>query len=197
MSLVIKICGLRDAKTVDATVAAGADAIGFVFTKSIREVSTDEAIRASVNIPSGVRRIAVMKHPTDDEWQAVLKEYAPDVLQTDAADFASLSVPDAIERWPVYREGVSVPEAGTTYVYEGKKSGAGQTVDWSKAAPLSAVGNMILAGGLNAANVGHAIAAARPYGLDLSSGVESAPGEKDPELIEAFISAARAAEKNL
>ena len=197
MSLIIKICGFRDARQVDAAVAAGADAIGFVFAESIREVSTEVANRASANIPSGVRRIAVMKHPTDNEWQAVLKGYAPDVLQTDAADFASLSVPDAIERWPVFREGVSVPDAGTTYVYEGKKSGAGQTVDWSAAAPLSAVGNMILAGGLNAANVGHAIATARPYGLDVSSGVESSPGEKDAELIEAFISAARAAEKNL
>ena len=197
MSLVIKICGFRDAKRVDAAVAAGADAIGFVFAQSIREVSTEVATRASANIPSGVRRIAVMKHPTDDEWQAVLKDYAPDVLQTDAADFASLNVPDAIERWPVFREGVSVPDAGTTYVYEGKKSGAGQTVDWSTAAPFSAVGNMILAGGLNAANVGKAIATARPYGLDVSSGVESAPGEKDAGMIEAFINAARAAERDL
>ena len=73
MSLFVKICGLRDAATVDAAVEAGADAIGFVFAESIREVSTEVANRASANIPSGVRRIAVMKHPTDDEWQTVLK----------------------------------------------------------------------------------------------------------------------------
>ena len=82
-------------------------------------------------------------------------------------------------------------------MYEGPRSGAGETVDWARAAEVAEYGNMILAGGISAANVADAIATVRPYGIDVSSAVESAPGQKDPALIKEFIKAARAAEKNL
>jgi phosphoribosylanthranilate isomerase len=82
-------------------------------------------------------------------------------------------------------------------LYEGAKSGQGETVDWSRAAKIAERGNMILAGGLGPDNVADAIRAVRPWGVDVSSGVESAPGQKDPRLIQAFITAARAAEKEL
>ena len=137
-----------------------------------------------------------MLHPTNDEWQAVLREFAPDVLQTDAEDFASLDVPDSVERWPVHREGGTPPTDGT-YVYEGPKSGQGETVDWSRAAEVAKQGSMILAGGLGAANVAEAIATVRPFGVDVSSAVESSPGQKDATLINEFTRAARAAEKDL
>ena len=144
-----------------------------------------------------------MLHPTNEEWQAVLRDFSPDVLQTDAEDFAGLDVPDTVECWPVYREGNKV--TGTfrvsqkvtgTYLYEGAKSGQGETVDWSRAAEIAQRGNMILAGGLGAHNVAEAIATVRPFGVDVSSAVESAPGEKDPQMIREFVTAARAAEKN-
>ena len=80
------------------------------------------------------------------------------------------------------------------FVYEGADSGTGQTVDWSRAAEVAASGRMILAGGLTPGNVGAAIAAVRPWGVDVSSGVESAPGKKDENLIREFIGAVRAAE---
>jgi len=82
-------------------------------------------------------------------------------------------------------------------VYEGAKSGTGQVVDWTRAADVGRQGNMILAGGLGVDNVAKAIATARPYGVDVSSGVESGPGQKDATLIRKFISAARAAERKL
>lgn len=196
MTMLVKICGLRDAGDVAAAAEAGADAVGFVFAESPRRVTPHEARAATVDMPRGVRRVAVMLHPSNDELQAVLGEFLPDVLQTDADDFATLDVPEGIECWPVYREGSGgVPYAVSgAFVYEGAVSGAGETVDWSHAAGLAARGHMILAGGLAEDNVCAAINAVRPFGVDVSSGVESMPGEKDHEKIRRFIAAVRAAE---
>jgi len=197
MSIVVKICGFRNEEQVKAAVDAGVDAIGFVFARSVREIAPADAAVISANVPSHINRIAVMRHPSDDEWQKVLQVFAPDVLQTDAEDFASLNVPDSVERWPVYRQGGAVPDTEGSYIFEGPKSGQGETVDWSRAATLAESGNMILAGGLAAHNVAKAIATVRPFGVDVSSGVESAPGQKDSQMISEFVSAVRAAEKNL
>lgn len=198
MRLMVKICGLRTAEDVATAVAAGADAVGFVFAESVRQIEPAEAAKAAGQLPAGVRRVAVMRHPADDEWQRVLEHFRPDVLQTDVEDFAALDVPGSIERWPVYREGgPATPSAGATYLYEGAVSGSGRTVDWSRAEAAARGGNMILAGGLDPDNVGTAIRAVRPWGVDVSSGVESAPGEKSAALIHAFLKAARAAEKDL
>jgi phosphoribosylanthranilate isomerase len=182
---------------VHAAIDAGADAVGFVFAESVRRVTPAEAMAISAHVPPHIKRVAVMLHPTNDEWQEVLSGFTPDVLQTDAEDFASLDVPESIERWPVFREGKGQPEARNTYVYEGKVSGQGETVDWSRAATIACDGNMILAGGLAAGNVAAAIATVRPYGVDVSSAVESAPGQKDVRMINEFVSAAKAAEKDL
>ena len=197
MSVFVKICGLRSEEHVSAAIAAGADAVGFVFARSVREIAPAEAAAICKSVPPHVKRVAVMLHPTNDEWQEVLKGFSPDVLQTDAEDFALLDVPDSVERWPVHREGCSEPDTQATYVFEGAKSGQGETVNWSSAARIAERGQMILAGGLAADNVAEAIATARPFGVDVSSAVECAPGQKDIELINEFVSAAKAAEKNL
>ena len=202
--MLVKICGLSTAEHVRAAVAAGADAVGFVFAESVRRVEPSHAAAIAGDVPDTVKKVAVMLHPTDDEWQRVLREFSPNVLQTDAEDFAGLDVPESIERWPVYREGNVVPDTvfslgnrvSGTFLYEGAKSGQGETVDWSRAAEIARQGNMILAGGLAAHNVAEAIATVRPFGVDVSSAVESAPGEKDSLLIEEFVMAARAAERN-
>jgi len=196
MRVFIKICGLRDAECVMAAVAAGANAVGFVFADSVRRISTDRANAVCRNVPAGVQRVAVMRHPSNEQWQSVLAGFAPDVLQSDVDDFEKLDVPAHVVAWPVIREGSS-RAAGTmpeVFVYEGRNSGAGETVDWSDAAHLANRGRMILAGGLAASNVTAAIQKARPWGVDVSSGVESSPGEKDVELIRQFIGAVRAAE---
>ena len=193
----VKVCGLSTKEHVDAAVAAGADAIGCVFADSVRRVEPGHAAEITTDVPENVRRVAVMLHPTNDEWQSVLSAYRPDILQTDAEDFEGLDVPEYVGRWPVYRQGGAEPPMTGTYVYEGPKSGQGETVDWGRAAELARHGYMILAGGLNAANVGDAVATVRPFGVDASSAVESAPGRKDTKLINEFITAAKAAEKDL
>jgi phosphoribosylanthranilate isomerase len=200
----VKICGLKTQEHVDAAVAAGANAVGFVFAESVRRIDPTAAASITGSVPDNVRKVAVMLHPSNDEWQDVLADFEPDVLQTDADDFETLDVPASIERWPVYRETNKVADpflldlkGSATFLYEGAKSGQGETVDWSRAANIAERGNMILAGGLGPANVADAIRAVRPWGVDVSSGVESAPGQKDSRLIQEFISAARAAETEL
>jgi len=195
--MLVKICGLREKQHVDAAVRAGADAVGFVFARSPRQTTPENAAAISAGLPSHVRRVAVMLHPSNEAVQAVLREFSPDVLQTDAEDFEALALPDSVERWPVFREGGIRPEGGGLFVFEGPKSGRGETVDWSAAARIAAGGGMILAGGLAAGNVAEAIGVVRPAGVDVSSAVERAPGHKDPEKIREFIDAARAAEHDL
>ncbi len=197
MSMFVKICGLQSEPDVITAIAAGADAIGFVFAESVRRVTPEQARDACTAVPPDVRRVAVMLHPANEEWREVLDVFSPDVLQTDIEDFAALDVPDSVECWPVIREGRGETPLPPIFVYEGAKSGAGQTVDWQRAADVTEQGLMILAGGLDAGNVARAIEEVQPFGVDVSSGVESAPGEKDPRLIQEFISAAKAVEKSL
>ena len=195
MSIFVKICGLRNRADVEAAVEAGADAVGFVFAESVRRVTPAEAAKAAEGVPEGVRRVAVMRRPSIEEWRSVLVEFGPDILQTDMEDFVDLDVPDSVERWPVLREGHHALEKGLpgTFLYEGADSGTGETVDWQNAATLATRGRMVLAGGLSPDNVADAIAEVNPWGVDVSSGVESEPGTKDPELIKRFIETARAA----
>lgn len=197
MSLMVKICGLRNADNVKAAVKAGADAVGFVFAESIRRVTPAQAARATQYLPKRVHRVAVMRHPTPEEWQSVLETFSPDVLQTDIDDFETLDVPDGVVRWPVIREGHPSIEGDLpdVFLYEGVRSGVGQTVDWQRAASIARRGRMILAGGLGVDNIATAIRTVHPWGVDVSSAVEAVPGRKDPGLISLFIKAARAVEK--
>jgi phosphoribosylanthranilate isomerase len=195
VSLFVKICGLRDEASVAVAVAAGANAVGFVFADSVRQVSPAQAKEAAAS--TDAMRIAVMRHPSNELCQEVIEGFAPDVVQTDAEDFATLDIPENIECWPVFREGNEAVATSGTYLYEGPKSGSGETVDWSKAAEIARHGRMMLAGGLAEDNIREAIQTVRPWGVDVSSGVESLPGYKDHDLIRRFISAVRAAEKEL
>ena len=198
MSVFVKVCGLRDLASVTAAAAAGADAVGFVFAESPRRVSPAAAREATRSLPGQVKRVAVMRHPSNEEWQAVVEGFAPDVLQTDAEDFAMLQVPDNIIRWPVLRQqaGEALQPLPEVFVYEGAESGTGRTIDWEQAREVSTRGKMILAGGLNPDNVAEAIHAVAPWGVDASSGLESSPGNKDVELIRRVIGAVRAAEND-
>lgn len=201
----IKICGITDASALDAALSAGADALGFVFAKSPREISPTRARELSQLVPTGVARVAVTRHPSLQRLKEILEVFDPDCLQSDAEDFEDLVVRRGPHLIPVFRQGMSQPGAfGSNqerdsedfrpdFLYEGAQSGQGQTVDWSRAAAFAGRGRMMLAGGLNPDNVAEAITTSRAWGVDVSSGVELAPGKKDPKLIRAFVSAARQA----
>jgi phosphoribosylanthranilate isomerase len=188
----VKICGMTTAEAVHAAVAAGVDAIGFVFAPSKRQVNVEQALRLSRDLPRGILRVAVLQHPSQALIDEVCSIFKPDVLQTDVEDLPTLAVPTALKVLPVVRAGRFAPEPlPIRMLFEGPVSGAGETADWARAAELATKTELVLAGGLSPANVAQAIAKVRPFGVDVSSGVEASPGLKDVEKIAAFVKAAR------
>lgn len=181
-------------EAAETCVDAGVDAIGFVFSESPRQVSALEAAAISSVIPENVARVAVFRRPGPDEIERSLAVFRPDIIQ---ADHECLPDRSDVNLLPVYRESLDTNPDQRRFLYEGPVSGIGQTVDLSRAAGVARLGEMILAGGLRPDNVGRAIARVRPFGVDVSSGVESEPGVKNLALIRSFVSAARAAEERL
>ena len=197
----IKICGMTDAEAVSAAIEAGADAIGFVFAPSVRCVLPERAAQLAAPARGRARCVAVTRHPDAASVQQILRQFAPDMLQSDAADFDTLDAIAGCELLPVYRSGqIGAGRPGplpARLLFEGPVSGTGQTSDWLEAAALASRTELILAGGLHAGNVAEAIAGVRPFGVDVSSGVEVAPGRKSPQKIFEFVKAARAAFESL
>ncbi len=194
MNLWIKVCGLTTPQAVAAAIEAGVSAVGFVFAESGRRVTASQAAALALTVPPDVARVAVMLHPEQASVDEICEIFRPDVLQTDMEDFAGLRVPRGVAVLPVVRADAKLPgELPPRLLFEGPVSGTGRVADWSRARELACRTQLVLAGGLNAANVGEAIAQVRPFGVDVSSGVEAAPGIKDPERIHQFVAAAREA----
>ena len=199
MRLFVKICGIRTVEAVEGAVSAGADAIGFnFFPPSPRHLMPEQAARIAGAAPRQILRVAVMLRPVQKEWEQVLAEFMPDCLQADADSLARLSLPPALRTLPVYRDHEqfrpeSVP-AGTRCLFEGARSGAGQRANWKRAARLARRNETVLAGGLDPANIAEAVRQVRPWGVDVASGVESAPGVKDAAAMSEFVRAARQAD---
>jgi phosphoribosylanthranilate isomerase len=191
----VKVCGLRTADALAAAVDAGANAVGFVFhAASPRNLAASEARALAAAVPGGIDKVAVFLHPTQAEVDAAIDAVQPDWVQTDAADLATLRLPTGQRVLPVYRTDRPLPQQlPQRFLLESGRSGAGERADWDAAARLNAAGELVLAGGLDATNVAAAIAAVRPFGIDVSSGVESTRGVKDAALIRNFVSVARAA----
>lgn len=194
----IKICGLTRAE--DATLAAtlGADALGVVlWAGSPRAITAAQARAVFADLPRAVTRVGVFVSPTVDEAAEAVDGAGLDVVQLHAvADPA----PFVGRGWPVLwsgslEQGTTTAPAGTTLLLDAhdpvQHGGTGRTIDWARAASLAAGTPLILAGGLTADNVAAAIARVRPHGIDVSSGVESAPGIKSPDLLRRFVAAAR------
>jgi phosphoribosylanthranilate isomerase len=190
----IKVCGMTTPEAVAAAVTARVDAIGFVFAESVRRVEPEAAAQLAATARGRVKLFAVTKHPTQRLVDEIVEVFEPDVLQTDAGDFATLRLPRGLELLPVLRAGATLPQPlPPKLLFEGPVSGTGVAFDWTGAADVARGSRLILAGGLNAANVVEAITAVRPFGVDVSSGVEARPGVKSPQKIADFVSAARSA----
>lgn len=197
-ALWVKICGLRTESAIVAAAAAGAQAVGFVFHESSpRNVSVEQAAALQRVVPAGVERVAVFLRPAQALLDQVIVALRPDWVQLDVEDLAALSVPERQRVLPVLRSGAAQRPLPARFLFEGAHSGSGERADWRAASQLAGDAQMVLAGGLNAANVADAIVQVRPFGVDVSSGVESSRGVKDPARIREFVAAARAAHAGL
>jgi phosphoribosylanthranilate isomerase len=188
----VKICGINSEAAAAAALEAGADALGFVFAESPREITPERARELAADVPSGVKRVAVLRHPPRALWQRVLEVFAPDWLQTDADDLAAIELGGGCVALPVFRDGRAPQSPPARLLFEGAKSGSGRTADWEQARALASRTQLILAGGLDAGNVADAIRRVRPWGVDVSSGVEKRRGQKDPRMIHEFVARVRA-----
>jgi phosphoribosylanthranilate isomerase len=194
----IKICGITGADAVSAAAECRVDAIGFVFAPSPRQVTPGQAAQLAALAPPGILRIAVAQHPLQMKVDEICRMLKPDYFQTDVEDLRELKIPAHIKVLPVVRFGRKTPSPlPPRIVFEGPTSGIGELADWGRAAELARQTEVILAGGLTAQNVAEAVQAVRPFGVDVSSGVEQEPGVKDPGMIREFVLAARAAAAQL
>jgi len=193
-ALFIKLCGMTTPEAVNSALACEVDAIGFVFAPSVRRVSAQRANELAAPARRKLACVAVTRHPTRAQVEEILRDFRPDILQTDIEDIDSLDLPDTLSVLPVMRPPVDAAcVLPGRVLFEGPVSGSGQTTDWKAAAELARRCEVILAGGLNPLNVGIAVRQVRPFGVDVSSGVEDQPGRKSADKIEKFVTAARMA----
>ena len=205
----VKICGANDRAAFDTACGAGADWIGLVFfARSPRFVTAALAASLAARRPAGgPKLVGLFVEPADDEVAAVLDAVPLDILQLYAAPdrAAAIGARFAKPFWRAVPVGAAadLPDAmggAAALVIEGRApagatrpGGNAAAFDWSLLAAWRAPGPWLLAGGLTVENVAAAIRATGAEAVDVSSGVESAPGRKDPARIRAFIAAARAA----
>ncbi len=206
MSVRVKICGVNSPAAFDAAAEAGADWIGFVFhPRSPRCVTPAQAAMLSARLPGGPLRVGLFVEPSDDQVAEALETLKLHALQV-YAPVERLARIRAIYGVPVWRcvavrSAADLPEDGgiaACLVIEPqapagaeRPGGLGLRLDWRLLADWQPATSWLLAGGLTPENVGRAIAESGASAVDVSSGVEQAPGVKDPALIAAFVQAAR------
>jgi len=197
----VKICGITRVEDALAAERAGADAVGFVFAPgSKRRVSLEQAAELSAALGPFVARVGVFVNAPADEVERAVQAANLSAVQfhgeEDPAYMAAFQGHVKVIRATAFGPGVT-PESFENYpadavLLDARVPGSGRTFDWHEAAAWRAHPRMVLAGGLDPHNVAHAVAALRPYGVDVSSGVETAPGLKSADLIHGFVRSARA-----
>ena len=200
----VKICGITNYKDAEAACRYGADALGFVFAKSPRRVSAAKAKKIMGKIPPYVARVGVFVNEKKSRVLKIARECRLDCLQLHGDED-----PDYCKGLKKYYKIIrAVRVSGKASLkclkrydvdaflldscVKGKAGGTGKNFDWGLAAEAKRSGKpLILAGGLDAANVAAAIRKVRPYAVDVSSRIESFPGRKDHNLMKRFINKAR------
>ena len=205
--VVVKICGLTRDEDVEAAVTAGADAVGFVFTSSPRRISIETAIRLCSYVPDGVLRVGLFLDQDRSEIDRVVNSVPLDVLQFHGSEterecsvfglpwLKAVAMENAASAQQAERDYPGAMGLLLDSHKTGKRGGSGKVFDWSLSRPVTIP--VWLAGGLNADNVAQAIRSVRPFAVDVSSGVEAAPGIKDVSRISAFIKAVRKVENEV
>ncbi|KSV65517.1 N-(5'-phosphoribosyl)anthranilate isomerase [Sinorhizobium sp. GW3] len=213
----MKICGLKTAEAAERAVALGASHVGFIFfPKSPRNIEPDDAGRIADRIRGQAKIVAVTVNADNDELDEIVSALNPDILQLHGSEDAErLLTVKAMYGLPVMKA-LSVREASDLekidayigiadrFLFDAKPpkgadlpGGNGVSFDWKLLDALDGSVDYMLSGGLNADNIGEAMAQTNARAIDISSGVESAPGVKDLKLMESFFNAVRQAEAGM
>ncbi|MEZ0002400.1 phosphoribosylanthranilate isomerase [Sinorhizobium fredii] len=213
----VKICGLKTAEAVEHAVARGASHAGFIFfPKSPRNIEPDDAGRLAERIRGRAKIVAVTVDADNDDLDEIVSALKPDILQLHGSeDPERVLTVKAIYGLPVMKA-LSIREASDLdridsylgivdrFLFDAKPpagselpGGNGVSFDWRLLDALDGSVDYMLSGGLNAENIGEALALTGARAVDTSSGVESAPGVKDLKLMDAFFDAVRRAEAAL
>lgn len=199
----VKICGITTLDDAVHAVAQGATALGFVlWPRSPRFVRREDVSRIVAHLPTTITTVGVFVNESSDEIARTMERTNLTAIQLHGDEPAAYGGALA---WPILRS-VTLETAGqiaqawpddTTLLLDAadpdRRGGTGLQVDWEAAATLARTRRVVLAGGLTPANVAEAIAQVRPYGVDVSSGVEDAPGVKNPDKVSQFLARARKA----
>ncbi|HEV7309270.1 phosphoribosylanthranilate isomerase [Ensifer sp.] len=217
MKTEVKICGLKTAEALERAVALGASHTGFIFfPKSPRNIEPDDAGRLADRIRGQAKIVAVTVNADNDELDEIVSALNPDILQLHGGESPErLLTVKAMYGLPVMKV-FSVREAADfdkidayigiadRFLFDAKApagsdlpGGNGVSFDWKLLDALDGSVDYMLSGGLNADNIGEAMAQTRARAIDISSGVESAPGVKDLKLMESFFNAVRQAEAGM
>lgn len=214
MNNLIKICGLSTPETLAAALDAGADMVGFVrYPKSPRHVTLDLGHRLALQAKGRAQRVVLLVDPGDEEVAQAVEAINPDLIQLHGHETPErVAEIRSMVRRPVMKA-LGIAEKGDLTALETYAGGAepilldakpprteealpggnGVSFDWGLLNGLDPRLSFMLSGGLNPDNVAEAIRLTRPFAVDVSSGVESGPGLKDPVRIKAFVKAARTA----
>lgn len=203
MSVKIKICGITSVTDGLAAVEAGADMIGLMFyERSPRQVSFATAMEISRALPPFIVKVGVFVDPSEDVVLRAIGDCGVSLLQFHGEEtpgfctqFGMMSMKafrvrdaESLTALPGYQTDAWLLDAFSSDAY----GGTGRKFNWDLATEAKLMGRPIfLAGGLTPENVGEAVRQVQPFGVDVSSGVESAPGKKDPDRMRAFVQAAR------
>jgi len=219
----IKICGMTNLEDALATADAGPNAMGFVFyDKSPRNIDPQTAKSIVAKLPPRLEKVGVFVHGANAGMEKIAREVGLTGVQVHSDPSVNGHPPEP-QLPPQFKRYVALPgklffgEKGDGlkwFLPRGRRidaifldssterlpGGTGEVFDWKQAAPTVGLLNrmipIVVAGGLNAENVGEAIQTLSPWGVDVSSGVETSPGKKDPEKVRAFIQAVRNIENN-
>ncbi len=198
----VKICGITRENDALLAVALGADALGFVFAPSSRLIATDKARDIVRRLPPDVLTVGVFRDSLPDRVVEVVTRAGLGAAQLHGHETPEQTravreqVPTVIKAFPAGHPGLSNLAAynADVILVDSARPGSGEVFDWSLAEDAPLAGHrLLLAGGLTPGNVAEAIARVHPWGVDVSSGVEAAPGVKDPLKLRRFIEAAKTA----
>ena len=201
----VKICGITSIGDAEAAVGAGADALGLMFYPgSPRRISVETAQAIERRLPPFIIRVGVFADPAPEDVFSAMHQCALNLLQFHGHETPEFCRQFGIMTMKAFRiqnaqSLLEIPDYQTdAFLLDsyapGLAGGTGETFNWALAVEAGKFGKPIfLAGGLTPENVADAVRTVRPFGVDVSSGVEQSPGKKDPEKMRAFIAAVRSA----